>query len=92
MLHLSILSVVIAAADAPALPPIEPIPFTAVRITDAFWAPRIETNRAKTLPHNIKTCESTGRVANFAIAGGLEEGKFQGNSTQEVQSLERLGP
>lgn len=66
-----------AGADA-ALPVIQPIPFTQVRIADAFWAPRIETNRSKTLPHNIKTCESTGRVANFAVAAGLEEGKFQG--------------
>jgi hypothetical protein len=39
-----------AGADA-ALPPIEAIPFTAVRITDAFWAPRIEANRAKTYSH-----------------------------------------
>jgi len=56
----------------------EPVPFTRVRIEDRFWAPRIETNRVKTLPHNIRTCESTGRISNFAVAAGIEEGKFQG--------------
>lgn len=30
--------------------PIKPVPFTAVKVTDGFWAPRIETNRAVTIP------------------------------------------
>ncbi len=50
MLNLS--TVIFLASCAPgadaALPALEPIPFTAVHITDAFWAPRIETNRTKT--------------------------------------------
>ncbi len=25
--------------------PIRPVPFTQVRLTDSFWAPRLETNR-----------------------------------------------
>ncbi|MBI4586128.1 MAG: glycoside hydrolase family 127 protein [Planctomycetes bacterium] len=57
---------------------LEPVPFTQVRLEDAFWAPRLETNRLKTVPHNIRTCESTGRLANFARAAGLEPGEFQG--------------
>ncbi len=80
MLSLSIVllaAVPTAGADA-ALPALEPVPFTAVRVEDAFWAPRIETNRSKTLPHNIRTCESTGRIANFDVASGRAQGKFQG--------------
>ena len=28
-----------------------PVPFTQVHFDDAFWAPRIETNRTVTIPH-----------------------------------------
>lgn len=58
--------------------PIQPIAFTDVKINDSFWAPRIETNRKVTIPYNFKKSEETGRIRNFAIAGGLEEGEFEG--------------
>ena len=54
------------------------VPFTEVKFQDAFWAPRLETNREKSLPHNFKWCEQTGRISNFAKAGKLMEGKFEG--------------
>jgi DUF1680 family protein len=54
------------------------VPFTDVRIDDEFWAPRLDTVRDKTLPHNLKFCERTGRLSNFAKAGGLIEGEFRG--------------
>ncbi|MCS7060272.1 MAG: glycoside hydrolase family 127 protein [Anaerolineae bacterium] len=40
-----------------------PVPFTNVRLTDRFWAPRIEINRAVTLPAEYTMLESTGRLA-----------------------------
>ncbi len=58
--------------------PIQPVPFTSVSIQDNFWSPRIETNRKVTIPYNFQKCEETGRLSNFAIAGGLEEGEFEG--------------
>lgn len=58
--------------------PIEPVPFTAVRFADEFWSPRMETNREVTVPCCFKKCEETGRIANFARAGGLEKGAFEG--------------
>jgi len=54
------------------------VPFTEVRIDDEFWTPKLQTVRKKTLPHNLKFCERTGRLSNFAKAGGLMEGKFRG--------------
>jgi DUF1680 family protein len=54
------------------------VPFTAVKFSDGFWAPRLETNRQKSLPHNFKWCEETGRIDNFAKAGGLMPGEFRG--------------
>ncbi|HEX7585961.1 MAG TPA: glycoside hydrolase family 127 protein [Prolixibacteraceae bacterium] len=56
--------------------PIRPVPFTSVKVTDAFWAPRIKLNHDVTIPIAIKQCYITGRVDNFKIAGGLKKGKF----------------
>jgi len=56
--------------------PVKPVPFTDVHFTDIFWAPRIETNRAVTIPFAFKQCEDTGRIANFEIAGRLKQGQF----------------
>lgn len=57
--------------------PIQPVQFTSVRLTDDFWAPRIKRNADVTIPIAFSYCESTGRVRNFEIAGGLDTGKFQ---------------
>lgn len=55
------------------------VPFTEVKLADNFWAPRIEANRVVSVPHNIKWCETeTGRIKNFKIAAGLEQGDFSG--------------
>ncbi len=45
---------------------------------DAFWQPRLETNRTVTIPETFRRSEETGRISNFARAGGLEEGPHQG--------------
>jgi hypothetical protein len=44
-----------------------PVPFTHVKLTDAFWRPRIEANRAATLPKEFEMCETTGRIAAFDL-------------------------
>jgi len=57
--------------------PVRPVPFTSVKMTDNFWAPRIKKNHEVTIPIAFGYCESTGRVKNFEIAGGLDTGAFQ---------------
>lgn len=57
--------------------PIQPVPFTSVKLTDNFWAPRIRKNASVTIPIAFGYCESTGRVKNFEIAAGSDTGKFQ---------------
>src|SRR5262249_9806767 len=47
-------------------------------IKDDFWNKRIHTNRTVTTEANLRQCESTGRIRNFAIAGKLEQGKHKG--------------
>jgi DUF1680 family protein len=54
------------------------VPFTEVTFDDEFWTPRMQTNREVTIPYDFKKCEETGRIDNFAKAGGLMEGEFKG--------------
>src|SRR5512137_1015421 len=54
------------------------IPFTDVSVDDPFWSPRIETNRAVTIPYDFQKSEETDRIANFARAAGLAEGSHVG--------------
>ncbi|MCU0874047.1 MAG: glycoside hydrolase family 127 protein [Pirellulaceae bacterium] len=71
--------------------PFTPVPFTDVRIGDGFWLPRLETNRTVTVRYDFQKCEETGRISNFARAGGLEEGKFEGipfNDSDVVKVVE----
>ena len=56
--------------------PIQPVPFTSVKLNDDFWAPRIKKNAEVTIPIAFSYCESTGRVKNFEIAAGLDTGRF----------------
>lgn len=56
--------------------PIEPVPFTSVKVTDNFWGPRIQRNYKVTIPIAIKKSKQTGRIKNFKVAGGIEEGTF----------------
>ncbi len=58
--------------------PLIAVPFQDVHLNDAFWGPRIATNRKVTVEANLHQCEVTGRIKNFAIAGKLVAGKHQG--------------
>ena len=77
-LVLLVLPALLVAAPARHDYAIRPVPFTAVAVEDAFWAPRLATNRDVTIPHDLDRCERTGRIQNFAVAGGLVEGGFRG--------------
>ena len=46
---------------------LNPIHFSALHFSDSFWAPRIETNRAATIPHIYRQCEATGRISAFDL-------------------------
>jgi hypothetical protein len=63
------------AAKPPPDYPFEPAPFTAVHLTDSFWAPRIETNRLTTIPYAFGKCEETGRMDNFIRAAAALRGE-----------------
>ncbi len=58
--------------------PIRPVAFTDVTLTDAFWAPRLETNRTVSVPYALRMIEETGRVDNFRKAAHLLNGPTTG--------------
>lgn len=76
------IAVGICSCDKPYIQPDAPInevPFTQVHLNDAFWSPRIETNRRVSIPSAFRECEKNGRFDNFALAGGLIKGEHQGD-------------
>ncbi|MBX2990669.1 MAG: glycoside hydrolase family 127 protein [Bacteroidetes bacterium] len=79
MRNLSIIVFAISAtawAQQPARDyPVTAVPFTQVRVSDAFWAPRIEMNRSVTIPSSFDHCRTTGRIKNFEMAAE-RKGKF----------------
>lgn len=69
--HICPLAVAMAAATLPAMAdgyPIEPVPFTGVKIHDTFWTPRLDACRATTIPLAFSKCEESGRYDNFVKA------------------------
>jgi uncharacterized protein len=87
----------LAASPTPAPPgsgsyPLRPVPFTRVRLTDAFWAPRIETNRAVTIPFGFRKSEEEGRLRDFERAahrlGGPAEDKMPFDDTDVYKLIE----
>ncbi len=71
--------------------PIQPVPFTQVKLTGGMWLDRLKTNHDVTVWYDLQKCEETKRIDNFAIAGGLKEGGFTGlrfNDSDVVKVLE----
>lgn len=48
--------------------PIDPVPFTSVKVTDSFWGQRLNASREVTIPLAFSKCEETGRYTNFVNA------------------------
>ncbi len=80
-----------SAAPAALDYPIRPVPFTQVKLTDVFWAPRLETNRTVSVPYALRMNEETGRVDNFRKAARLMTGPHKGrrfNDSDVYKSME----
>ena len=48
--------------------PVQPVPFTSVRLTGGLLANRQATNTAVTMPFALEQCETSGRIKNFDLA------------------------
>ncbi len=54
--------------------PIQPVPFTEVQLTDAFWAPKVRMNAEVTIPYVLEMCKEHGRIDNFLRAAHTLKG------------------
>nr|WP_295934237.1 beta-L-arabinofuranosidase domain-containing protein [uncultured Dyadobacter sp.] len=57
---------------------IVPVPLKNVKTTQGFWHDRVQLAAQVTVPHALHQCEESGRIDNFAVAGGLKKGTFTG--------------
>lgn len=57
---------------------IQAVPLKDVKTQQGFWHTRLQTASNVTIPHVLEQCAQSGRFDNFAIAGGLQKGKFKG--------------
>ena len=70
---------IVAAGESPKKDyPVQPVDFTKVILKDEFWTPRLEMNRAVTIPFAFLKNEETGRVDNLRKAAGLAKGPYSG--------------
>jgi hypothetical protein len=61
--------------------PVQPVPFTAVRITGGFWQAKQEINRTVTVPFGLQQCEETNRLTNFDLAAETMRRRAAGEKT-----------
>ena len=62
----------------PALVKLRAVPFTDVKIADAFWLPRQETNRVASLPVNLENLEKAGNLEDLRLAAQRATNGFRG--------------
>lgn len=72
--------------------PINPVPFTSVKVTDNFWGQRLKASREVTIPLAFSKCEETGRYENFVKAAHPSEtykvGGFSFDDTDVYKTIE----
>jgi len=73
----SLLVALVASAQEPDYP-IRPVLPASVKLQDAFWTPRLEANRAVTIPHILRQLETQGSLGGFAVLAGNAVEKYHG--------------
>lgn len=65
--------------------PIDPVPFTSVKVNDSFWGQRLKASREVTIPLAFRKCQETGRYDNFVKAAHPSESyKVEGFSFDDT--------
>ncbi len=73
---------------------LEPIPIEHVRVSHEFFVEQLQANTRVTIPHCLKSCAETGRIANFAIAAGSAKGERKGllfDDSDVYKTIEAIG-
>ena len=79
--------------------PIEPVPFTSVKVVpQTFWGQRLDVSRRVTVPLAFRKCEETGRYTNFENAAEhlkdpqkvfeIKPGTFSFDDTDPYKTIE----
>lgn len=72
--------------------PIDPVPFTSVKVGDGFWGQRLQASREVTVPLAFSKCEETGRYRNFECAAHpsdtIHVGGFSFDDTDVYKTIE----
>lgn len=75
--------------------PINPVPFTQVKVTDSFWGQRLQASREVTIPLAFSKCEETGRYMNFVRAAHPSDsnvvGGYSFDDTDVYKTIEGAG-
>jgi len=65
--------------------PVQPVPFTEVRLTKGLLHDRQATNSAVTLPFALDQCESSGRLRNFDLAAEVMRRRAAGETNFQIK-------
>ena len=94
----SVLLALSASCSKKASYPIQPVPFTGVKVQEnSFWGQKLKAAREVTIPLAFSKCESEGRYANFQKACeqmhsaenlGFEVGGFSFDDTDVYKTIE----
>lgn len=72
--------------------PIDPVPFTSVKVNDNFWGQRLKASREVTIPLAFSKCEETGRYKNFENAAHpsdtIKVGGYSFDDTDVYKTIE----
>lgn len=72
--------------------PIDPVPFTSVKVNDGFWGQRLKASREVTIPLAFSKCEESGRYRNFINAANpsdtIHVGGFSFDDTDVYKTIE----
>jgi DUF1680 family protein len=71
----------LAASDYP----VQPVPFTQVRLTGGLLAQRQATNAAVTMPFALEQCETSGRIKNFDLAAEVMRPRAAGETNFQIK-------
>jgi DUF1680 family protein len=65
--------------------PVQPIPFTSVKLTSGLLANRQATNAAVTMPFALEQCETSGRIKNFDLAAEVMKRRAAGETNFQIK-------
>ena len=71
----------LAASDYP----VQPVPFTSVKLTSGLLANRQATNANVTMPFALEQCETSGRIKNFDLAAEVMKRRAGGETNFQIK-------